>query len=51
MRSSIETPKVNSSCGFTVHQQTTGRRIAEAIADLLPVGRRFAGSMRLDRFW
>jgi hypothetical protein len=40
----------NSSRGFTVCQQATGRRIAGAIADLLAVGRRFAGSMRLDRF-
>jgi hypothetical protein len=50
LRSSIETPEVNSSRGFTVYQQATGRMIAEAIADLLAVGRRFAGSMRLDRF-
>ena len=31
------------------YQQAIGRRIAEAIADLLAVGRRFAGSMRLAR--
>jgi hypothetical protein len=41
--------EVNPSPGFTVYQQATGRRIAEAIADLLAVGRRFAGSMRLAR--
>jgi hypothetical protein len=40
----------NSSRGFTVYQQATGRMIAEAIADLLAVGRRFTGSTRLDRF-
>src|SRR4029077_6267039 len=34
---------------FTVYQQATGRKISQAIADLLAVGRRFAGSMRLAR--
>ena len=38
--------EVNPSVGFTVCPQATGRRIAEAIVDLLAVGRR---SMRLDR--
>jgi hypothetical protein len=41
LRSSIRAPEVNSSRGFTVYQQATGRRIAEAIADLLTVARRF----------
>jgi hypothetical protein len=30
--------EVNPSPGLTVYQQATGRRIAEAIADLLAVG-------------
>jgi hypothetical protein len=38
----------SASSAFSVYQQATGGRIAEAIADLLAVGRRFAGSMRLS---
>jgi D-alanine-D-alanine ligase-like ATP-grasp enzyme len=38
--------EVNPSPGFTVYQQATGRRIAEAISDLLAGRRR---SMRFDR--
>jgi hypothetical protein len=40
--------EVNPSPGFTVCQQATGRRILQAIADLLAVGRRFARSMRIS---
>jgi hypothetical protein len=41
--------EVSPSPGFAVYQQATGGRVAEAIADLLAVGRRFAELMRLDR--
>jgi hypothetical protein len=41
--------EVNPWPGFTDYEEDPGRRIAEAIADLLAVGTRSAGSMRLAR--